>query len=223
MKRNFIAIAVLALAASSPLFAQSQIAFRAAASGTWTASTTWEKNDNGVWLKPIAESYPGDITDQNVNVMIGNGTAVTIGRDEVVHINSLSVSDGGLLVLGTLIVGPAENDPQAAPSAVTPVTPAADQTPNSFPQLMQNVPNPLAPQFGFETTIRFYIDREYSSMKLTIYDDLAHVVQQLDNETNPTVGWHEITVRLDKIQSGTYPLVLELPNTILRKMITVVR
>jgi hypothetical protein len=224
MKRISFFIATLAIAASSSLLAQNQTDFRAASSGTWTNSGIWEKNQDGIWLKPIADSYPGDSHDHNVNVTIDDQNTIEIGEDETVHINSLSVFDGRLLVKGMLIVGPGEDDQEnpvgnSAPAIQSAVTPAD----NGIPQLEQNVPNPLAPQFGYETTIRFYLDRQYGNISLTLYDQLGHVVQKVYQEENPASGWHEIRVRLDNVPSGAYPLLLELPNNVLRRMITVVK
>jgi hypothetical protein len=224
MKRILTSFVVMALAAASTLFAQNQTDFRAASSGTWTNSGIWEKNQDGIWLKPIADSYPGDSHDRNVNVTIDDQNNIEIGEDETVHINSLSVFDGRLLVKGMLIVGPGQDDQEnpegnSTPAIQSTVTPSE----NGIPQLEQNVPNPLAPQFGYETTIRFYLDRQYGNVLLTLYDQLGHLVQKVYQEENPSSGWHEIRVRLDNVSSGTYPLLLELPNNVLRRMITVVK
>jgi len=227
MRRTIISLALAALAIASPVFAQSQNDFRSAGSGLWSDSQIWEKNDGGIWLKPGGNSYPGDSHNRQVDVTVGDGSSVMIAKDEVVEINSLGIIDGRLLVEGTLIVGPAQNDPEnpvissTVNSQITqnPVTPIAGDS----PQLLQNVPNPLAPQFGYETTIKFYIDQQYSNATLTIYDQLGHIIQRVFQEENPEIGWHEIRVRLDRISSGTYPLLLELPNNILRRMITVLK
>jgi len=158
---------------------------------------------------------------------VGEGNTVRIGRDQVVEINSLGVTDGRLLVEGTLIVGSGLNDPEN-----TDIPPGGNSSISLHqsnpiigdgPALMQNVPNPLAPQFGYETLVKFYIDRQYSHAALTIYDQLGHIIQRVYQEENPEIGWHEMRFRLDRIQSGTYPLLLELPNNILRRMITVIR
>ncbi|MFI5262874.1 MAG: hypothetical protein ACHQM6_00005, partial [Candidatus Kapaibacterium sp.] len=163
-----------------------------------------------------------------VDVTVNDGSSVTIGKDQVVHINSLSVLGGKVIVEGMLIIGPTSDDPSdpVADTDQTTTDPISDPiiiTDNGGPQLLQNVPNPLAPQFGYETTIKFYIDKQYTNARLAIYDQLGHIVQSVYQESNPTEGWHTIRARLDRIQTGSYPLVLELPNSILRRMIMVIR
>ena len=227
MKRIIFSLALLAMAASSPLFAQTETDFRSTSSGVWSDSRIWEKNEAGVWLKPLDGIYPGERHNQDVDVTVGDGSTVTIGKDQVVHVNSLSIFNGKVIVEGMLIVGPVENDPND-PVTDHPSTPNNPVTPaiisdNNGPQLLQNVPNPLAPQFGYETTIKFYLDKQYANARVTIYDQLGHIVQNVFSESNPSEGWHTVKVRLDRIQTGTYPLVLELPNTILRRMIMVIR
>ncbi|MDP4219931.1 MAG: hypothetical protein Q8896_05790, partial [Bacteroidota bacterium] len=198
-------------------------------SGIWTDSDIWEKNEADVWLKPVEGIYPGEKSNRNVDVTISEGAAVTIGQNDVVRINSLSVINGRLTVEGALIVGPAEdeqesslaqNEPNSEASAPDPIV---NERNTGVPQLLQNVPNPLAPQFGYETTIKFYLDRSYPGVRLAVYDLLGHVIQQIYSESNPSEGWHTVKVRIEDLQSGSYPLVLELPNVVLRKMITVLR
>jgi hypothetical protein len=224
MRRHIFFLAFLA-ALTSPLFSQTTTNFQSAESGIWSDPAIWEKNESGIWLKPAGNIYPGDSHDRNANVTIGDGSTVMVGKDQVVQINSLSIINGRVDVEGTLIVGPAQNDPD---EPNTNASPSEDQSPitsiiTDAPQLLQNMPNPLAAQFGYETTIQFYLDQSYSSVRVTIYDQLAHVIQKVYEETNPSLGWHQLKVRLDRLQSGSYPLLLELPNTILRRMVTVLR
>jgi hypothetical protein len=124
-----------------------------------------------------------------------------------------------------LIVGPVTNDTEDPNTTGSDslIQVSSNTIAGDSPQLLQNVPNPLAPQFGYETTIKFYLDRQYSNARITIYDQLGHIASLIFNEQNPYEGWHTVKVRLDEIQSGTYPLVLELPNVILRRMIMVLR
>ncbi len=223
MKRIIFCLTAIAVMAASPLFAQAD--FRSASSGVWTDSQNWEENESGVWLQPASGIYPGERHNRDANVTINDGSTLTVGKDEVVQINSLSIFDGRVVVEGTLIVGPSVNDPsdQATDSVVTPNTDPIIITDNGSPLLLQNVPNPLAPQFGYETTIKFFLDKQYPNARLTIYDQLGHIVQEVYQEQNPSIGWHTIRARLDHIQSGTYPLLLELPGNILRRMVTVLR
>ncbi|MEI8134902.1 MAG: hypothetical protein WCH46_07455 [bacterium] len=224
MKRIFIALASMALAACSSLFAQTD--FRSASGGVWSDPAIWEKNEAGVWLKPDTKIFPGDSHDRDVNVTIDDGSLVTVTRDQVVHVNSLSIINGRIDVDGLLIIGPygdeaqdPENSGNDNPIIETPISDFRTGT----PQLLQNVPNPLAPQYGYETTIRFFLDREYSHARLVIYDQLGHAVKIVFDESNPQTGWHQIKLRLDQLQSGTFPVVLELPNATLRRMLTVVK
>jgi hypothetical protein len=225
MKRIIFSLALTAMAASSPLFSQSLTEFRSTSSGVWTDSRIWEENEAGVWLKPIDGVFPGERHNRDVDVTVEGGGTVTIGKDQVVHINSLSIFNGKVVVEGMLVVGPTGDDPNdpVTDSSSNPNTTTVIISDNSGPQLLQNVPNPLAPQFGYETTIKFYLDKQYANARLTIFDQLGHLMQNVYEESNPTVGWHTVKVRLDRIQTGTYPFVLELPNTILRRMIMVIR
>jgi len=227
MKRTIIFFALAAMAALSPLFAQTQSEFRSASSGMWTDSRIWEKNEAGVWLKPVSGDFPGERHDRNTNVTVDDGSTVTIGKDQVVQINSLAVMNGRVVVEGMLIIGPVANDPYdpvSDPISISenPITPPVTGD-NPGPQLLQNMPNPLAPQFGYETTIKFYLDKAYSNARIRIFDQLAHVVKEVYNESSPTEGWHTVKVQLDRIQAGSYPMVLELPSTVLHRMITVLR
>lgn len=223
MKRIIIFLALAA--ASSSLSAQTQPDFRSVGNGIWSDSKIWENNEAGVWLKPASGIYPGERHNREANVMVGDGSTVTIGKDEVIRINSLSINGGRVVVEGTLIIGPVSDDPEdphiiASDTLIpNPSTPIVEVK----PQLLQNVPNPLAPQFGYETTIKFYLDKQYSNARVTVFDQLAHIIRKVFDEQNPSTGWHTVKVRLDGIQSGTYPLVLELPDAILRRMIMVLR
>ena len=228
MKHIILFFALVATAYSSPLLAQTQTNFRSVGNGIWSDSQIWEENEAGVWLKPVNGIYPGERHNRDVDVTVADGSTITIGKDEIVQINSLSIFDSRLVVEGTLIVGPSNNDPNDPeidnPSISDPLnTNPVILSDDMGPQLLQNVPNPLAPQFGYETTIKFYLDKQYAHVRIGIYDQLAHLVRGVFDELNPSEGWHTIVVRLDGIQSGTYPLVLELPNTILRRMIMVLR
>ena len=225
MKRIIIYLALATIAASSSLFAQTQTEFRSAGNGIWSDSKIWKKNEAGVWLIPVDGIYPGEHHNRSANVTVGDENTITIGKDEVVNINSLCINNGRVVVEGTLIIGPVSNDPedQNISSNDSLIQPTSNPIASDSPQLLQNVPNPLAPQFGYETTIKFYLDRQYSKARVSIFDQLAHIVRLVFDEQNPSTGWHTIKVRLDGIQSGTYPLVLELPNAILRRMIMVLR
>jgi len=216
-------IGFIAIAALSPLFAQ-MTNFQSAASGVWSDSRIWEKNESGVWLKPTGNSYPGDAQDRVTNVTISDGSNIIVPKDEVVEISSLSILDGKVVVEGILIIDSEVNDPGVENGSSSSGSSAQQSlTGGDAPQLLQNVPNPLAPQFGYETTVRFYLDKEYSSARVTVYDQLGNAVQNVFQGSNPSVGWHEIKIRLDRLQSGTYPLVLELPNAVLHKLITVMK
>ncbi len=226
MKRILIFLAFAAITVSSSLFAQTQINFRSAGNGLWSDSQIWEKNEAGIWLKPVDGIYPGERRNRDANVTVGNGSTITVGKDEVVNINSLCINGGRVVVEGTLIIGPTINDPtdpNDIPNIDSVIQAPIDPIAGDAPQLLQNVPNPVAPQFGYETTIKFYLDKQYLNARVTVFDQLAHIVRNVFDGQNASSGWHAVKVRLDGIQSGTYLLVLELPNTILRRMIMVLR
>src|SRR5205807_7713039 len=88
MSMRFLLFLSLAAAfAVSRSFAQPLLSFQSAASGEWTDSRNWEKNDGGIWLKSTA--YPGDQYDKTADVAVRDGSSISVGKDEVVRINSL--------------------------------------------------------------------------------------------------------------------------------------
>src|SRR5947208_8260791 len=111
MRRIIISLALAAAFYSPSIFAQSQTDFRSVSSGVWTDSQIWQQNEAGVRLASLDGVYPGERHNRDADVMIGDGSTVTIGKDEVVEINSLSIFNGRVVVEGTLIVGAAKNDP----------------------------------------------------------------------------------------------------------------
>jgi hypothetical protein len=223
MKRIIFFFAFAATTAASSLFAQSD--FRSAGSGIWTNSQNWEENENGIWLKPINGIYPGERHNRDANVTITDDNTMTIGIDEVIQVHSMCIMNGTVLIEGTLILSPATDDPgdiQASfPDSIT--IQNSKPTTSDNPQLLQNIPNPLAPQCGYQTMINFYLDKQYSNVHLAIYDQLGHVIQKIFDEQTPAQGWHTFAVNLDGIMSGSYLLILELPNTVLQRMITILR
>ena len=169
-------------------FAQAQVDFRSIGDGLWNDSQIWEKNEAGVWLKPVDGIYPGERHNRDANVIIGEGSTITIGKDEIVNINSLYINCGRVVVEGTLIIGAGTNDPEDPNTSLgdTLIQNPSNPIAGNAPQLLQNVPNPLAPQFGYETTIKFYLDKQYSHARVSIFDQLAHIVRNVFDEQNPS-------------------------------------
>src|SRR5436305_14614406 len=103
---------ILAFAALLALPLRAQVVdFEATTSGLWSDSRIWEKNESGVWLAPVDNTYPGDATDHAVNVTVSEGKSVVVGKDQIVQINSLSVLGGKVTIEGVLVIGSMPNDP----------------------------------------------------------------------------------------------------------------
>src|SRR6188768_2606461 len=155
MIRRLRIISLLALALYANVSsAQENKIFRSTASGAWTDNTNWEIADHGVWLPTLKDEFPAQEHNREVNVRIDEGSALVIRKGDVVHINSLYVAKGNLVVLGDLIIGDAKNDSKDGDSPIgvgdqegddqtgtldAPTTPAVNVT---SPILLQNVPNP---------------------------------------------------------------------------------
>lgn len=220
MKRLILGFAAAALASLvSPLFAQTnETTFRSVASGLWTASENWKYESSGVWLDPSESIYPGDARHRNVSVVIDGGSTLHIGDGEVVKVNSIHVRDGELFVEGTLFVG----DFSAESADVG--EPSGNGRPASSLSLEQNVPNPVSPFAGTQTTFRFYLDREYAGVRLTLYDMLGAEIQTLFEASNPEIGWHSAELNVRNLPSGNYPVILLVPGMpAQRRLMTVVR
>jgi len=228
---NIIALLLLAFGVSA--FAQESKVFRSVSSGAWSDNSNWQIAENGVWLPALKDEFPGEPHNREVNVCIDEGSALVIRKGDVVHINSLYVTKGNLVVLGDLIIGDAKNAPNGdMPIEVNentndetatldaPPTPAVSVT---NPILLQNVPNPAVLGVTDQTTFKFYLDKPYAYARLTVFDQLGHKVIDLYDENNVQDGWRTVTLRTTHLQSGSYPVFLELPGQVLRCLMTVVK
>jgi len=228
---NIIALLLLAFGVSA--FAQESKVFRSVSSGAWSDNSNWQIAENGVWLPALKDEFPGELHNREVNVRIDEGSALVIRKGDVVHINSLYVTKGNLVVLGDLIIGDAKNAPNGdMPIEVNentndetatldaPPTPAVSVT---NPILLQNVPNPAVLGVTDQTTFKFYLDKPYAYARLTVFDQLGHKVIDLYDENNVQDGWRTVTLRTTHLQSGSYPVFLELPGQVLRCLMTVVK
>ena len=229
-------IALLVLALGVTAFAQETKMFRSVSSGAWSDNSNWQIAENGVWLPALKDEFPGELHNREVNVRIEEGDALVIKRGDVVHINSLYVAKGNLVVLGDLIIGDAKNAPNDDDSSpignnnnegsdeqatldATP-TPAVSVT---NPILLQNVPNPAVLGVTDQTTFKFFLDKPYAYARLTVFDQLGQKVVDLYDENNVQDGWRSVTLRTTRLQSGSYPVFLELPGQVLRCLMTVVK
>ncbi len=213
---GFAAVTFMSLV--SPLIAQTnETTFRTSGSGLWTSSENWKVNASGIWLAPTHNAFPGDAKNRKVHVIIDGGSSIRIPAGETMHVSSLFVDEGDLFVEGTLLVGYGENDQTAD------VSPSGnDREFNSGLVLEQNYPNPVT--YGAKSTFRFYLDNEYAGARLVLYDMLGSEIQTLFEASSPTVGWHNVTVTLNDMPSGTYPVFLQVPGMPLeRRLMTVVR
>jgi hypothetical protein len=214
---GFAAVTFMSLV--SPLIAQTnETTFRSTGSGLWTSSENWKYNASGIWLAPSDNAVPGDNRNTRVDVIIDGGHSLRIPDGEVVHVNSLFVQEGELFVEGTLLVGYPGQDDETAD-----VSPSVNEREfNSALVLEQNYPNPV--MTGSESTFRFYLDKEYSAVKLVLFDMLGAEIQTLYNASGPSVGWHTASVRVRDLPSGNYPVFLEVPGMpVERRLMTVVR
>ncbi len=232
--RRIYTIALLLLVLSVSSFAQEKKFFRSNGSGAWSDNANWETADNGVWLPALKDQFPGEEHNREVNVRIDEGDALVIRKGDVVHINSLYVAKGNLVVLGDLIIGDAKNTPEVGESpigtneesveehATLDITPTSTQNITN-PILLQNVPNPAVLGVTDQTTFKFYLDKPYAYARLTVFDQLGHKVVDLYDESNVQDGWRTVTLRTTRLQSGSYPVFLELPGQVLRCLMTVVK
>lgn len=231
MIKRFNIIALLVLALCSNVFAQETKVFRSISSGAWNDNTNWQIAENGVWLPALKDEFPGEMHNREVNVRIEEGDALVIRKGDVVHINSLTVAKGNLVVLGNLIIGDAKDEPRDNDSPVDNengnnestldvTTPSVSAT---NPILLQNVPNPAVLGVTDQTTFKFFLDKPYAYARLSVFDQLGHKVVDLYDENNVHDGWRSVTLRTTRLQSGSYPVFLELPGQVLRCLMTVVK
>lgn len=234
MIRRFNILALLALALCANGFAQETKVFRSAASGAWNDNTNWLVAENGVWLPALKDEFPGESHNREVNVRIEEGDALVIRKGDVVHINSLYVAKGNLVVLGDLIIGDAKNAQKDDGSPIeinnnesggneTTLDAPAPSVVVTNPILLQNVPNPAVLGVTDQTTFKFFLDKPYAYARLTVFDQLGHQVVALYDENNVQDGWRSVTLRTTRLQSGSYPVFLELPGQVLRCLMTVVK
>lgn len=211
---GFAAVTFMSLV--SPLIAQTnETTFRSSGSGLWTSSENWKVNASGIWLAPTDNAFPGDARNRKVHVIIDGGTRLRVPAGETVHVSSVFVQEGELMVEGTLLVGYEEQ---------ADVTPSPrDREFISGLVLEQNYPNPVT--YGSpNSTFRFYIDKEYAGARLVLYDMLGIEIQTLYEASGPTVGWHSATVTVRDLPSGSYPVFLQVPGMPMeRRLMTVVR
>jgi hypothetical protein len=230
IKKRLHIFALLALVLSVNAFAQESKVFRASGSGSWSDNANWEVADHGIWLPAADNQFPGEEHNREVTVRIDDGNALVIKKGDVVHINSLYVAKGNLVVLGDLVIGDAKNEGVEENPIGTdgntdePGTLDAPSTPvaATSPVLLQNVPNPV--MLGADqTTFKFYLDKPYEFARLTVFDELGHEVMKIYDENSVQEGWRTVTMRIGRLQSGSYPVFLELPGKVMRCLMTVVK
>ncbi len=230
MKRPLILLVLVALSLPALVFAQHE--FRASGSGVWCDNRNWVTSENGVWLIPQDGVFPGERHNRNSDVTIDDGSAITINEGEELHVNSLTVIKGCLTVNGTLVVGSAADD--AADIKITEDT--TDRLPDdriyiksiSVPvipklELQQNVPNPVFSSVSSTTNFSFYLDKEYSLVTLTVYDQMGRVIRTLYSEYGPAAGWKKISMNTQDLSSGSYPVVLQAGHLILHTSMAIIK
>ena len=214
---GFAAVTFMSLV--SPLIAQTyETTFRSSGSGLWTSSENWKVNASGIWLAPSDNAVPGDEKNRRVHVIIDGGNSLRIPDGEVMRVNSLFVQEGELFVEGTLLVG-YDGD------ATADVRPSGnDREFHSSLVLEQNMPNPVASNYGSVTTFRFYLDKEYAAARLVLFDMLGTEIQTLYDASSPSAGWHSARINVSDLPSGNYPVFLQVPGMPMeRRLMTVVR
>jgi hypothetical protein len=235
MNRPLIALATLAVFAPISLYAQSE--FRAVGSGKWTDSRNWQMESGGIWLQPPDGVYPGESHHRQVDVIVGDGSTITVTDGQNIQVESLTISQGRVDVNGVLVIGPTTDDPSNAVTIIPsnggitinsttndapPVSPTTPTTTNDL-QLLQNNPNPVSISTGDWTTFNFYIDRDYSLVRLSIFDEMGAELQRVYEDYHPTTGWRNIRINTRSLQSGSYPTILQADNAALRRSLTIIR
>ncbi|HYM20341.1 MAG TPA: hypothetical protein VEW28_04975 [Candidatus Kapabacteria bacterium] len=227
--------AAMALVPAS-VIAQSE--FRSVASGPWTDSRNWEIQNDGIWLQPPEGVFPGESHHRDVDVIVGDNSTVTVGEGQSVEVNSLTIMQGRVEVNGMLIVGPTKDDPGNSVAIISGngglgISAASiNDAPTPRPsagnilagiQFPQNIPNPVSFATGDQTTFTFYIDEDYSLARLSIYDEMGVEIQRIYEDYHPSVGWKSVKINTRNLQSGSYPVILQAGNTVLRRSLTIIR
>jgi hypothetical protein len=210
----FISAAIL------PVLAFGQTEFRSTASGVWNDNQNWQQTQSGIWQQAPRGVFPGEAHNRVVSVTIDDSSTIIIPEGKEVHIKSLNILKGRLIVNGILVVGDDENDGQdpnqaALDVSTTPSTPGL--------QLLQNSPNPVMMAQTNVTTFTFYLDAVYPLVRLTVYDEMGREVMRLFDQSNPASGWTNLKVLTEDLQSGSYQVVLQAGNTMLHRTMTVIR
>jgi hypothetical protein len=231
-KTSIYIFALSALVFGASAFAQSssnQKVFKAVSSGLWSDPKNWQAFNGTVSLPTSDVVFPGEEHNQEVNVRIDDGNALVIKRGDVVHINSLSVGRGNLVVFGDLIIGDSKDaiDPEnnnGGNSNNGTTLSSTDPVPSSLGlELDQNVPNPVSLGLSSQTTFKFYLDQQYSYARLHIYDELGNKYMTIFDERDPSEGWKSVALNINNMPSGSYPVFLEVPGKVIRRMMTVIR
>ena len=100
---------------------------------------------------------------------------------------------------------------------------AQAQMTSEGPSLLQNMPNPVFSQSSNETTIRFYLDKPYDFVRLSVYDELGNKLMSVIDQNTPQAGWHNVRFAIEQLRSGSYPIYLELPGKVLHRLMSVIR
>jgi hypothetical protein len=227
------ALSALVFGMSSNTFAQNSAnskVFKAVSSGLWSDPKNWQAYNGSVELPTNDGAYPGEEHNREVNVRIDDGNALVIKRGDVVHINSLAVGRGNLVVFGDLIIGDGkdvsdpENNNNTGNSDNGTTLSATDPVPTGLGlELDQNVPNPVSLGITSQTTFKFYLDQQYSYARLHIYDELGNEYKTIYDERDPSQGWKSTTLNINNMPSGSYPVFLEVPGKVIRRMMTVIK
>ncbi|HET9136293.1 MAG TPA: hypothetical protein VFO76_06645 [Candidatus Kapabacteria bacterium] len=207
-------------AALLPVLAFGQTEFRSTASGVWNDNQNWQQTQSGIWQMAPHGVFPGEAHNRVVSVTIDDSSTIVIPEGKEVHIKSLNILKGRLIVNGILVVGDDENDGQDPNTAALDVS-TTPSTPGL--QLLQNSPNPVMMMQTNTTTFTFYLDAVYPLVRLTVYDEMGREVMHLFDQSNPAAGWTNLKVLTEDMQSGSYQVVLQAGNTMLHRTMTVIR
>jgi hypothetical protein len=236
MNRPLIALATLAAFLPVSLYAQSE--FRAVGSGKWTDSRNWQIESGGIWLQPPDGVYPGESHHQNVDVIVSDGSTVTVTDGQNIHVGSLTIAEGRVDVKGVLVIGPTKDNPENTVTIIpsnggigivsttlndAPPTSPSVPDPMGELQLLQNNPNPVSMSTGDWTAFNFFIDRDYSLVRLSIFDEMGVELQRIYEDYHPAIGWKNIKINTRTLQSGSYPTILQADNAVLRRSLTIIR
>jgi hypothetical protein len=220
---NRLGIFFIVVAGLLPACLSAQTQFRTTGSGVWNDNQNWQQTSSGIWQQSPDGVFPGEAHNRTVSVTIDDSSTIIIPEGKEVHIKSLNILKGRLIVNGILVVGDDNNDPEEPSEDASQTLSSSPSTPQIGLQLLQNSPNPVMMSLTNSTTFSFYIDAAYPTVRLTVYDEMGREIKRIFDGSYPTSGWTNLKINTEDFQSGSYQVVLQAGNTLLHRTMTVIR